>query len=251
MNQSLILHIPHASTNIPFYNGYVVDRKTINQEIMWLTDWFTDKLFRSDEDIMVVADFSRIFCDVERFVDDDKEVMAKVGMGVCYETLDTGGEMRIVTPDLKKKILEGYYYKHHQRLSDAVSEQLKQFDRALILDCHSFPNTPFKRDQVQQPERPDICIGTDKFHTPKALIDNSFDYFREKGYRVSINSPYSGSMVPSEYYGKDKRVQSIMLEVNRKLYLQDAGNERPDKYNEMNALIWEYMALLRRCFLFP
>ena len=105
----LVLHIPHSSANIPFYDGYVVDRETLNNEIFLLTDWHTDDLFYSEDDIMVAADFSRIFCDVERFPDDNKEIMAKAGMGVCYTTFDAGGEMRNVSPDLKKIILKKYH----------------------------------------------------------------------------------------------------------------------------------------------
>jgi hypothetical protein len=42
-------------------------------------------MFDSDQDDKIIAPFSRIFCDVERFSDDELEVMAKSGMGVLYE----------------------------------------------------------------------------------------------------------------------------------------------------------------------
>jgi len=246
MKKQLILHIPHSSIHIPFYDGYVCGRESLQNEIMLLTDWFTDDLFYSAKDKMVVAGFSRIFCDVERFADDHREPMAKAGMGVCYETFDAGGDMRTVTPALKQRILEKYYFPHHQRLTDTVSEQLQQFDRALILDCHSFSDTPFIRDPDQQPNRPDICIGTDRFHTPKDLIDLSVDYFQERGYKVKINSPYSGTIVPIAYYGKDKRVQSMMIEVNRKLYLTDQGNQRSEGYGEIKKVVQGCLRLLSR-----
>ena len=43
--QHLILHIPHASENIPFKKGFVIDDTKIKEEILKLTDWFTDDLF--------------------------------------------------------------------------------------------------------------------------------------------------------------------------------------------------------------
>ena len=63
---NLILHIPHASHRIPLDRGYVVGQKTLDQEIIKLTDWYTDDLFLFKDSIPIKADFSRIFCDTER-----------------------------------------------------------------------------------------------------------------------------------------------------------------------------------------
>ena len=40
------------------------------KEILKWTDWYTDDLFYSNEDHMILAEFSRIFCDAERFAGD-------------------------------------------------------------------------------------------------------------------------------------------------------------------------------------
>jgi N-formylglutamate deformylase len=94
----IILHIPHASVKIPFHDGYSVNEAVLNAEQMLLTDWFTDDLFSHPGTIPVMADFSRVFCDVERFPDDPDEPMAKSGMGMIYETCDDGTLLRRVTP---------------------------------------------------------------------------------------------------------------------------------------------------------
>ena len=72
MDKKIILHIPHSSIKIPLYEGYLFDSTVLDKEILRLTDWFTDDLFYSDEDEMIIADFSRIFCDPERFTDDSQ-----------------------------------------------------------------------------------------------------------------------------------------------------------------------------------
>jgi N-formylglutamate deformylase len=63
MDKKIILHIPHSSTQIPLTAGYIVDAIALEKEILKLTDWYTDDLFYSNEDEMIVAEFSRIFCD--------------------------------------------------------------------------------------------------------------------------------------------------------------------------------------------
>ena len=66
---------------------------------------------------MIKANFSRIFCDPERFTDDSQEIMAQFGMGVLYEKNDDGELMRVVTPELRERILKDYYWLHHAKLS--------------------------------------------------------------------------------------------------------------------------------------
>ena len=75
--KKIILHIPHSSINIPIMEGYIVDVNSLANEMLKLTDWYTDDLFNSDGDEMIKAEFSRIFCDPERFTDDSQEIMAQ------------------------------------------------------------------------------------------------------------------------------------------------------------------------------
>jgi N-formylglutamate deformylase len=243
--KQLILHIPHSSVNIPFRDGYIVSDEILQSEILKLTDWHTEDLFHSDEDAMIIAPFSRIFCDPERFPDDEQEVMAQFGMGVLYEKTDNGDIMRIVTPELRKMILEEYYWKHHQRLNKAVNRQLEQYNKAVIVDCHSYPEIPIERSLVKTSFRPDFNIGTDTYHTPQKLIDISVEFFKQKEYSLGIDLPYSGSIVPLEHYQKNKDVQSIMLEINRKLYLKENTSEKSDNYETTKKVTEEFLNVIR------
>jgi N-formylglutamate deformylase len=78
----------------------------------------------------------------------------------------------------------------------------------------------------QDPVRPDICLGTDPFHTPPALTDSIEQLFRTLGWAVHRDKPYKGTLVPMKFYGKDKRVASIMIEVNRKLCMDEETGEK-------------------------
>ena len=55
--KKLILHIPHSSTEIPLFDGYLSSQEKINQEIIKLTDWYTDDIFDSDQDDRIIAPF--------------------------------------------------------------------------------------------------------------------------------------------------------------------------------------------------
>lgn len=243
--KNLILHIPHSSTKVPLIEGYSVSDEILNQEILKLTDWFTDDLFGNEIDYSIKAPFSRIFCDTERFSDDDKEVMAQFGMGVLYEKTDNGAPLRSLTPELRKHILDNYYWKHHNSLSESVRLQLQQFDSATIVDCHSFPQIPIIRALDKSDFRPDFNIGTDAFHTPKKLVDLSIDFFNEKGFSLGVDRPYSGSIVPMQYYQKNNKVQSIMLEINRSLYLNEPSNEKSNSYPKIKQVVQDFLEIIR------
>lgn len=225
--------------------GFLVDSTILNKEILKLTDWYTDDLFYSDEDEMIMADFSRIFCDPERFTDDTLEIMAQYGMGVLYVNSDEGKVIRKVTPEFKEKVLQNYYWKHHKKFSEEVNNQLRFFGKALIIDCHSYPSIPLKRDLDKNPDRPDFNIGTDSFHTPQLLIDISMAFFELEGYSLGIDWPYKGSIVPIEHYNKNKNVQTIMLEINRALYMNEATNEKVEKYLEIKNVTSRYIKTIK------
>ena len=241
-SQPLILHIPHASTHIPFYDGYV-NLVTLQEQIDLLTDWYTADLFIFDDSVSVVAPFSRVFCDVERF-DDDKEIMSKVGMGILYTHADDGSILRYATDQIRNTILENYYHPHHQALTHEVDEQLKLYGKAKIIDCHSFPNFPFTRDLNQKLPRPDFNIGIHPYHTPGQWISESKFFFENKGYSLGIDWPYAGTIVPMKYFTSNQHVYSIMLEVNRDLYCKKNSNEKNEQFNLIQALVSDWLKLI-------
>lgn len=241
----LILHIPHASTHIPDRSGYCVPDAVLQHELLLLTDHHTDHLYANGTDIAIIAPFARIFCDAERFTDDAQEVMAARGMGVLYTHTDEGLPLRYVDPALRARILRTWYAPHHARLRTAVAQQLHAAGTALVVDCHSYPDTPLQRDLDQAPERPAFSIGTDPLHTPPALIAAAVDHFAAQGQTLAIDRPYRGTLVPTPWYGTDPRVRSIMLEVNRALYLEPGSDRRSAGYARTRELVQGFLEVMR------
>ena len=160
----MILHIPHSARLLPKH--FEVSKKTdLQKEFERITDWYTDELFDVADTIKIVFPYSRLYCDVERFRDDKDEEMALKGMGVCYEKNSFGNKLRDIAEDEKEFIKSMYYDKHHTDFTKTVESLLHVNKKVLIIDCHSFSNEvlPHEKDST----RPDFCIGTDNFHTPR------------------------------------------------------------------------------------
>jgi N-formylglutamate amidohydrolase len=213
-----VLHIPHSSSYIPdesFYN-----EELLEQEINLLTDWASDEIFKSSNITTIKTAFSRVFCDVERLPDKD-ESMFKKGMGIYYTHTDNNRLLRKLNNAHKEFIIKEYYQKHHEKLLKIVNDKLSKYDRAVIIDCHTFSSKPLIREFDQSNNRPDICLGTDSFHTSDILYQELSTLFKSHGFSVEKNKPYSGTIVPLPLYQKDSRVQSIMIEINKKLYMDE------------------------------
>ena len=246
---NIILHIPHSSPYIPFYDGIIVGKHDANNENNLLTDWFTDELFDLPFP-KAVTSFSRIFCDVERFEDDLLEVMSQKGMGMCYTHMDNGRKMREVSTDLRARIKSGFYDPHHQSLEALTTDILLKEGHATVIDCHSFPDTPLNRDLNKEIPRPDFCIGTDGYHTPEKLGRTAFDFLSGRGYKVGINVPYSGTMIPMKYYKRNKKVRGLMIEVNRKLYMTVSNDTvlKSENFNSVKSVIKDLFNEAITCF---
>ncbi len=226
----MILHIPHSSTNT-LGKEFLCD---LGIELDRMTDIDTDILFNYPSATKIIFPISRLICDVERFEDDNLEEMSKKGMGVCYTKNAFGEALREVTKKEHSYIVEKYYRPHHRELADVVKQELNEKNTALLIDCHSFPNIPLPCNLSQKTPRPDICIGTDSFHTPDNLVNKIVDHFKSCGYTIAINDPFVGTLIPMEYYQKDQRVHGIMIEVNRNLYQNNFESVKQNIFKCLN-----------------
>ena len=85
--------------------------------------------------------------------------------------------------------------------------------------------------------RPDICIGTDAFHTSEATARAFVEAFAANGWSAELNRPFAGALVPASGYRQDARVSAVMVEVNRRLYLHEASATRGPDFDAVAAQV--------------
>ena len=227
-DSSILLHIPHASIIIPEEERSRFSLPDLGDELLKMTDRYCDELFTGYD--AVVFPVSRLVCDPERFRDDEQESMSRIGMGAAYIKTSSCEPLRGLTAGERESLLQRYYDPHHRRLTAAVEAKLQTHGRCLIVDGHSFHPKPLPYEPDQDLDRPDFCIGTDPYHTPGRLAEETVAFLKRRGFTVSRNSPYSGSLVPMKFYGRDRRICSIMIEINRRLYMDEKG-QRSDSFS--------------------
>ncbi len=238
----IVAHVPHSSTVIPadVRAEILLSDDKLTTELLRLTDWYTDELFARLSKHGVtrfVNRLSRLVFDPERFLDEAAEPAAAHGQGVVYWRGTNGQPMRAPDADLRARRIEQLYRPYHAALDAVVADLLDEFGECAVLDCHSFPSVPLPSEIDQAPDRPDICIGTDTLHTPPELADAMTAAFEAEGFRVKRDSPFAGTFVPAGFYGQDRRVRSVMIEVRRGLYLDEVTAEPLPDFDDISAAI--------------
>lgn len=239
----LLGHVPHSSVHIPqvFRQSIVLTHDDLEKELLRMTDRDTDELFSCVHErggISVIADCSRLAFDPERFEDDGKEIMASRGMGVIYTKTSDGRLLRTApSPGKREHLIENLYRPYHRAIHKETEKLLTRFGRCVILDCHSFPSRSLPYELDQSPLRPDVCLGTDPYHTPERLINDIRTFMADYGLSTAINRPFAGTYVPKQYFGTDNRVMSIMIEVNRRLYMNEETGEQSSGFDGIRNMI--------------
>lgn len=236
-NSPIICNVPHSGTIIPeeFRGDFVLSQKDLDKEVLYMADNFTNYLYAELLYISssIISKISRLVLDIERFQNEEDEPMSKVGMSALYTRTSDGEVLRNISEE-NKIALEKIYKDYHGSFTKLVHESLVKNDKAIIVDCHSFPSVPRSYEPEQELNRPDICIGVDEYHTPQKFVEILQSNFEKLGYKVEINTPFTGSIVPMEYYKKDKRVASVMIEVNRKIYMNEETFQMVKNFSQIS-----------------
>ena len=246
----LLAHIPHSSTQIPdaLRERILLDDNELVEELLKVTDSYVDELFSSVIDaggVATVFKLSRLIVDPERFEEDEREIMSSKGMGVIYTKTSRGRLLRESPGEAERnELLNRFYRPYHAAIENEVQNLLDTFDRCLIIDCHSFPSRPLPYELNQDSERPDICLGTDSYHTPVELVSTFEDFLHQNDLTTAVDKPFSGTYVPMSFYRADPRVLSAMVEVNRKLYIDEQEGVRSPSFNHLKEILARMIHLL-------
>jgi N-formylglutamate amidohydrolase len=117
-----------------------------------------------------------------------------------------------------------------------------RFGTAVLIDCHSMPAS------VRVGEtglRPDFIIG-DRFGTScaDALSELAIGALASMGYAVAHNKPYAGGYI-TEHYGRPAAgFHALQIEINRGLYLREAGLSKTGGFATLEADLARFAAAM-------
>ena len=224
--RNLLLHVPHSSTAFPEGSNHTFSE--LDYEERLLIDYYTDELFipsKQSECInSIVFPYCRLYCDVERLVNDPLE---SKGLGISYSrhVSNNGYHFTIRSFSTGYEAFSLYADFH----AEAAKTMFRNSNKQLLIDCHSLSSHPNMLNSA--PPDIDICIGYNDDETcpHKVIIGTIARYFKSLGYKVGINEPFSNSKtisVPITYH-------SVMIEVNKRLYMDESTLEKTDGFEKL------------------
>ncbi|MCL8009919.1 N-formylglutamate amidohydrolase [Streptomyces sp. AS02] len=224
----VILHVPHSAREIPpeVRAGVLLDDSALERELDHIVDAHTARLAQEAAAAAEVTPWrfvnrlSRLVVDPERFPDEREEMLA-VGMGAVYTRTTHREALRPDDFD-PAPLISRYFEPYARAMTDAVAGRLAATGRAVIIDVHSYPTAPLPYELHGAGPRPPVCLGTDSFHTPPELLAAARAAFAPCG-ETGLDSPFSGTYVPLEFYGGDPRVSALMIELRRDTYMAEPG----------------------------
>ncbi|RSN58124.1 N-formylglutamate amidohydrolase [Streptomyces sp. WAC 04229] len=224
----VILHVPHSSRRIPadVRTGIVLTDAALERELDHMTDAHTAEIAERAAGLAALTPWrfvnrtSRLVVDPERFPD-EREEMAAVGMGAVYTRTSHREVLRAAGTD-PGPLVEQYFRPYARAMTEAVAGRLAATGRAVVVDVHSYPTEPLPYELHGEGPRPAVCLGTDPFHTPPGLLAAARAAFAPCG-ETGLDSPFGGTYVPLDFYGRRHEVRALMVEIRRDTYMTEPG----------------------------
>jgi len=261
----LVLDSPHSGVDYPPDFAYACDLAVLRRA----EDTHVEKLYDFAPGLgaaWVEALFPRSYIDVNRNttevdlemieggwtdpIESDPAALAKVrlGKGLVWRFTDEGLAIyrRRLTADEVRRRIERCWQPYHQAVARAIDQAHARHGYSIHLNCHSMPSVASSH-ATEYPGlvHADFVIG-DREGTcaDSRLSQRLCDHLRELGYGVEYNFPYKGVELVRRHSDPAHQRHSIQVEINRKLYMDEATLEPHMGFDKLRKDLLSLVAML-------
>ena len=248
----VVFDSPHSGTDYPADFDTIVSRLTLRRA----EDTHVEALYGTAPDhgaTLIAANFPRSYIDANRsLLDIDPALLADAwpgpintskktekGIGLVWRLLDTGEPIyarKLRAAEVQARIAT-CYAPYHKAVRDAINAAHKHYGAVWHVNCHSMPATSSViSEEGPGVARADFVLGDrDGSTCAPAFTAIVATTLRGMGYDVRINDPYKGVELVRAYSDPAAHKNSLQIEVNRRLYMDEASRERNANYPALEA----------------
>ncbi len=254
----LVFDSPHSGRNYPEDFVYACSWQRLRRA----EDTDVDDLYSFAPQLgatLVAAEFPRSYLDPNRRVEDvdtsiiegrwphavDPSPKTSSGIGLIWRVLDDNSPIyarKLTVQEVERRIAR-CHAPYWAAVSTAIAAAYTAHGRVLHINCHSMPEIAGPLSWVKPGTRfADVVLG-DRDGTTCSVEFTTLlqDAFRAEGLSVALNDPYKGVELVKRFGRPQDNRHSIQIELNRKLYMNEATRERNANYGELQAALARVM----------
>lgn len=230
-----ICHLPADSTAIPVeVRAYLqLSERELAGELARRTSHRSQDLFARGLPAhqLVRAAHSPLVLDLAAPQDSGPDTSPFPGVARHHSSTGVLSTRQPLTQAEREVLVDEYYHPHQAWLATRVALKVAAHGRCLVINALSFPaaDAAFDVDEDLTP-LPEIRLGAHSMHTPRRLLDTFEAAFLGHAWRVQVAPGHPAAMVPRLQEGQDHRVQCLSIEVNRRLYWDEASGRPSENY---------------------
>lgn len=248
---ALICDSPHSGTEYPDDFRYAVALADLRQ----CEDTHVDALWSGVPQVggtLLSAHFPRSYIDANRACTDIEAALlsepwpgelhpsdrcSRLGNGLLYSktTSLTPIYARRLGLDEVRHRIASCWRPYRAALRALLDQTRSRHGRAWHLNLHSMPSNAYERLALAS-DKPlaDVVLGDLRGVSCSAALTHCVaEAFVSLGYTVAINDPYVGQDLIREHGRPGDGCESLQIELNRKLYLDEATRERSGRFERM------------------
>lgn len=248
----LLLDFPHSGAEYPPEFGYSIDFQTLRR----CEDSFVDELFAAASPkgvCCVTATFPRSFIDVNRSLNElgpsvpgpaaaeteplnmAAQSKAAQGIGLVWSHVNTNPAWPIYSRAVTAEEVAdrvARYYAPYRKTFERNLDRLRRHNKLVYrIACHSMPSYAQNASHgvPSDPVLADFNLGFKGGKTAsREFVDVISSHLASRGFSVWIDEPYKGHGMVEDYGCPADGLHSVLLEVNRALYMrEDTVEKRP------------------------
>lgn len=258
---ALVLDSPHSGTWYPEDFRHACDLATLRRA----EDTHVEKLYDFAPALGVAwieAHFPRSYLDANRDLTElDVSLLAdpwpdpvvdgpkvRLGKGLVWRLTDDGVPLydRLLTAEEVRLRIERCWRPYHEAVAQVIDAAHRRHGHVIHINCHSMPAVAGSHaTEFPGMVHPDFVIGDrDGTTADPALTRWIAGFLEQRGYSVSINHPYKGVELVRRYGRPAGQRHSIQLEINRRLYMDEATLELHAGYERLKPHLRELVEAL-------
>jgi N-formylglutamate amidohydrolase len=247
----LVLDSPHSGTLYPTDFEHAAPRELVRQA----EDTYVAELYAAAPSLgatLIEALFPRAYIDPNRHLSDIDPLLladewhepitpsrkSELGIGLVWRLARGGVPMyarKLSAAEVRRRIAE-CYEPYHAAVANALDEAHRAFGVAWHINCHSMPAVGDALSDDPGRPRADFVLGD----RDGSACESEFTAFvaatlERMHYSVAINDPYKGVELVRKHGRPAERRHSLQIEVNRKLYMDEATLTKNEGFARLKA----------------